>query len=424
MRAGWELLSQVGRGKGLRKFLSRAYDIGVLNVAGDQVMTRTSCFIGRTASCVAGFAFLLSGCPTLPEEEPEKVIRYEVVDLGTLGGESMEHFHYAQAISNTGYVTGNSASNPDDPHVAMPFRTNLDGPMENLGILSGSGGTGRDVADDGTVVGSSTYDDGDFELGPITAIRSRVGQPLEDLGRPEGFVNSEAYGVNSSGQVVGVTEDGDFSNSRAFVFTDDDGFHVFNTFGGSFSAGRDINDDGLVVGFSETAGGKVQGFVVAPSEDGSYPELDPTLHAIPTLGGDFSNASKVNRSGQILGASRGEDGRIRGYLYRRDTGIRDLGNLPGGERAFANGLNNNGDVVGFDSIYDANDEYVETLGWLWTKTNGIRSLNSILLEDARDEWSIEYADGINDAGWIAGSGYNLATGRQHALLLKPVEVSS
>jgi uncharacterized membrane protein len=365
----------------------------------------------------------ITGCPPVPQGEPETVTRYQVVDLGTLGGQSPDHFHYAQAISNSGYITGNSGADSENPEIASPFRFRGYGPMENLGILSGSGGTGRDVGDNGTIVGSSTYDDGNFEFGPITAIRSQLGQPLEDLGRPDGFVNSEAYGINGSGAITGVAEDADFSNSRAFVYTDTDGFQVLNTLGGTFSAGRDINDDGLLVGFSETTGGKVQGFVVAPGEDGSYPELDPTLHAIPTLGGDFGNASRVNRSGQILGASRGEDGRIRGYLYRRDTGIRDLGNLPGGERAFANGLNNKGDAVGFDSIYDASDEYVETLGWLWTKTNGIRSLNTILLEDARDEWSIEYADGINDSGWIAGSGYNLATGRQHALLLKPVEVS-
>lgn len=47
---------------------------------------------------------------------------------------------------------------------------------------------------------------------------------------------------------------------------------------------------------------------------------------------------------------------------------------------------------------------------------------SFLQKELRDTWSVEYADGINDNGWIAGSGYNLETGRQYALLPKPVAV--
>jgi len=376
------------------------------------------------SSVLTGAAALLAGALAgCPPEPKDTVTRYEVIDLGNLGGQSLEHFHYAQGISNTGYITGNSKPDQAQPELSNPFRFLGEGPMENLGIFSGSGGTGRAVNDNGTVVGFSTYDGGNSEYGPITAFRSKVGQPLEDLGRPDGFTNSEAYGINNDGVVAGVTEDEDFSNSRAFVFRDDTGFQVLNTFGGSFSAGRDVNDDGVLVGFSETAGGKVQGFVVQPDEHGVYPDLDPTLHAIPTLGGNFSNASRVNASGQVLGASRGADGVIRAYIYRRDRGMRDLGNLPGGGRAFGNGLNNHGDAVGFDNIYDEEGNYIETQGWLWMEEHGIRAVNAILLDVDAENWNIEYADGINDLGWIAGSGYNRQTGLQHALLLRPVEVA-
>lgn len=339
---------------------------------------------------------------------------YRLTDLGNLGGDT----GYAQEISNTGYITGNSEQADHRPAIFRYFGT---GPMQHVGIIDGFGASGRAVNDHGTIVGVSTFTPtGDFDNGPIAPVRARLGEALQSLGLPPGFANGEALGVNNNEAVVGRVEDANFDNSRPFVFTDDDGYQLLGTLGGAFGTANDISESGIVVGFSEVAGGGIRGFRVTPDALGNYPTLDPSLHLLPTLAG-FSNALDISANGQFLaGSSRAVDQLVHGFIYDEVDGMRDLGLLPTSNWSLALGVNSYGVAVGYGDLTDGNGNYTETVGWAWSEEQGIVQLDNLLTPQFAGSWRIEFADAINDSGWIVGSGYNLLTGTQHALLLTPV----
>src|SRR5262245_29174684 len=65
--------------------------------------------------------------------------------------------------------------------------------------------------------------------------------------------NSYAYGVNSSGEVVGYSQLADFHTEHAFLW--DGTMHDLGTLGGASSHATGINDNGVVVGYSQVANG-------------------------------------------------------------------------------------------------------------------------------------------------------------------------
>jgi probable HAF family extracellular repeat protein len=77
--------------------------------------------------------------------------------------------------------------------------------LEDLGTLGGASSNPFALGEDGTVVGASQVDGG-----AVHAFVRRPGQPMRDLGLPEGARASEARGIDSSGRIVGnlVGQDG------------------------------------------------------------------------------------------------------------------------------------------------------------------------------------------------------------------------
>jgi len=242
-----------------------------------------------------------------------------------------------------------------------------------------------------------------------------LGEPLESLGLPDGFANGEAFSINNSEVIVGRVEDADFDNSRPFVYTDSDGYQLLGTLGGSFGTATDISEDGTVVGFSERADGSVRGFRVTPDTSGNYPTLDPNLHTLP-----INNAFEISADGQFIAGSFFPDDFRHGFIYDDTNGIRDTGLLPTSNWSTTSGVNSHGLAVGFGDLTDANGDFTETVGWAWSEEQGIVQLDDLLAPQFTGSWRIEFADNINDSGQIVGSGYNLLTGTQHALLLTPV----
>jgi probable HAF family extracellular repeat protein len=62
-----------------------------------------------------------------------------------------------------------------------------------------------------------------------------------------GIVGSQAIYVNSSGQIAGTVR------AHAFFWTQDGGTIDLGTLGGGYSYANGLNDNGQVVGFSQTA---------------------------------------------------------------------------------------------------------------------------------------------------------------------------
>jgi probable HAF family extracellular repeat protein len=127
------------------------------------------------------------------------------------------------------------------------------------------------------------------------------------------------------------------SNSPINSATDDLG-----TFGGTDSQAYSINSSGQVVGSATT-----------PGETGNHAfrtaansPIDPATDELGTLGSAFSVASGVNDLGQTVGKSQTDDGY---HAFRTapnsliNPATDDLG-IPG---SVAQGINNAGQVVGY-----------------------------------------------------------------------------
>jgi probable HAF family extracellular repeat protein len=109
-----------------------------------------------------------------------------------------------------------------------------------------------------------------------------------------------------------------------------------------------INDSGVVVG---TASGNLLGSL--PSGSGNpqaFVFQAGSLRALPPLApGQMTFADGINNDNQIVGGS-GTQTSERATLWRRDGGITDLGpGLPGGQFAEATFISNKGEIVGITS---------------------------------------------------------------------------
>lgn len=255
----------------------------------------------------------------------------------------------------------------------------------------------------GQVVGGSSAEQGTratlWQNGTIT--------DLGDL--PGGNDFSYANGINDLGSVVGyssVTTAG----ARAFLWEAGFGIKDLGELPGGidFSYATAINGNGQVVGGSGT-------------EHGTHAFLWDNVNGMLDLGDlpggiDQSRAYSINDLGQVVGEASASTG-YRAFLWEAGTGITDLGDLPGGgDWSTAYDVNNIGQVVG--QAQTAN-------GWhafLWDADSGMQDLQDMVV-NLPVGWVLERADGINDAGQIAATGFRY--GRNgfvtHAFLLTPCE---
>jgi hypothetical protein len=143
------------------------------------------------------------------------------------------------------------------------------------------------------------------------------------------------------------------------------------------------------------------------------------MHALGTLGGEFSFGFGVNARGVASGQSEFEFGNFNGRGFRYDP-VADvmetldvlpgLGHLSCGGR----GLNNHGDVCGISSeqmfLFGPN-----TFGAVWYADGTVRQLDGIGATDPVD--TNTYAWDINDACWATGS--SVVSGVFHPALWTP-----
>jgi probable HAF family extracellular repeat protein len=126
-------------------------------------------------------------------------------------------------------------------------------------------------------------------------------------------------------------------------------------------------------------------------------------------------ALSLNNHGQVVGASAPPGGTspfdAHAFLWTRETGMRDLGALPGDVASFGSAINDDGDVVGGSFDADGNSR-----AFVWR--NGLmHSLNDPLV--APDSPLLPLiATGINSRGEIVGFGVT-DTGDVHAFLATP-----
>ncbi len=377
-----------------------------------------------TNSAVALAALLAMPAGAIAQQALERhskhLSRYTVTDLGVLGeGTNSSAFD----MSNAGWVTGSSNLTPGGPQHA--FLWYGDGPLRDLGTLGGPNSTadGPNGFGEAPIISEIAKRDPDGEdfcgFGTHLQCRGaiwRFGRLTALRGLPGGR-NSIAIGINNLGQLVGWAENG-IRDSTCATATPFQVYHVdavkwepngkieklrpLTEMGDTVAFSFGINDRGQAVGSSGTCAtqglppANVTGLhAVRWERDGSPTYLGTLGDAHNTK---FNAAGSINEWGVVVGTSQYTDGTTHAFLWRKATGMRDIGTLPGAFATIApccHTINNRNEVVGFS--VDGNGP----TAFLW-RDNVITDLNSLL--PANSPLHLLFAESINDSGEIVGQG--------------------
>jgi probable HAF family extracellular repeat protein len=275
--------------------------------------------------------------------------------------------------------------------------------------------------------------------------------------------NSNAYAINSNGDVTGVYRTSGGAD-HAFIYTQSGGFLDLGTLLGGNSVGRDINDDGFVVGQTDGTAFKwhsstgMVGLNAGPSDARG---ISNSNEAIGTVTGTLDNTTiwlssntafpsfvtentqgyAIDSGGRYVGRVDGTTGYISdgSSITYTDLGlflpndINNAGNVAGSENGIAGLFNaNNSTFLPFGKL-NPTDDFSDALGlnglnqfvgisqgtggFTWTFDDGMVDL-SASLAPGFENWSVISANGINDKGWISGT--VRFDGQDRAAIIVPV----
>ena len=354
---------------------------------------------------VLGAITLIAATPR-PKTPPKPA--YTITDLGTLGGDVSE----AYAINNKGQITGSAESKDGSldyaflydstgMHHIPPQRVN------HFRLKSGVVATETTPPDEheklsgcGTAINEQGQVAGYYYLPLKTKARAFVynGNQWRDL-PPLGKAYNFGEAINAQGQVTGFSMINGTYEGHAILY-DGKVLHDLGTLGGNSSGGMGINDRGQIVGTVDLK--KTKGHHAFLYENGKMSDLG-------TLGGNSSTGFAISEKGQVTGdADTGKTPYSHAFLYEKGK-MRDLG-LPGGGSSIGFAINAKGQVVGMAGLQEGKEH-----AFLY-KDGKMTDLNSLI--PAKSGWQLLEARGINDHGWIVGTG--VIKGHKHAFLLKPI----
>ena len=232
-----------------------------------------------------------------------------MTDLGTLGG----NLSLAHAINDSGQIVGEATTASGEVHAFLWEH----GAMTDLGI-PGETSSARGINNGGEIVGASSAKN---VRGGAVLWKGGHGQPLGDLG-PSGS-GSTATSVNDTGEVTGVSS-GFASNQGVVraVFWRSSGIQDIGTLGGLHSTSNALNNQGIVVGWTEISDQSTVAFLW---QNGVMRDLG-SLPGSTTNPGTGSQATSVNESGQVVGSSLNSKGEARAVIWENGK-ITDLNDL-------------------------------------------------------------------------------------------------
>ncbi len=269
-------------------------------------------------------------------------------------------------------------------------------------------------------------------------------------------LSSEAWEINSTGQVVGKVYriNDEYPGTRTVLWLNG----VCVDVAPSHNNGRQshelgINDFGDIVGCFRKPDPSEPGFMI---KDGVFTDIG-------SLGGSTKPTS-INIHGQVAGRSWSKEERTqRAFLWDTNTGMVKLDDVAGETTlASANAINDSGQIAGREWFYEAGDErlqdhayiydpvvgvirlgtlggtksipysinnFGQVVGWsvckykrhafLYDEESGMRDLNRLI--HSSSEVLLNVARAINDEGEIVGSGQITDSRKEVGFLLIPVE---
>ena len=300
---------------------------------------------------------------------------YDVVDLGTLGGELSR----AQAINAGGKITGYAAAPSGSTHAFLWDA----GAMVDLGVLR-SWSSGAAINASGHVVGVA-----DSPSQP-RAVLWRYGELL-DLGALPGHDASDAVDINDDGWIIG--------SSVHVTWPEEPAHAVLWVDGEIRDLGPNIrlyalNSHGVAAGCRKSAS---RCEVAIVWEDGVVTDLDAPAPAATV-------ALDINDAGMVLSLRDGKP-----ILWHEGT-FTELSFL-GGSQLWVSGMNNAGHVVG-----SARREDGVTTALLWRDGEWLDLGKLARKELGADSVPESLALAINDGGQVVGQ---LHIGSPRALLWNP-----
>lgn len=388
-----------------------------------------------------------------PCASPPPPTTYSVKNLGPLSESDYPASCRATGVNDAGNVIG--VCSPSyfgiSGGASHAFRTEtgkvIDKEKDDLGLPAGitSGGAfATGINADGHVVGywTSGADKAFWHDGSRKGESSKYSKMI-DLHPGKSFTTSRAFAVNKGDDVVGAAYDPKVGPGSALGITF--GGHAVIWPGADPKKMKDLNDDvdakykkdwiliaafgisddGDIVGRALNKKGKYHAFLLK-GVGGTFFDLGALKEDMV----DSSAAYAINECGEkvpaidkVVGYTLTTTSAHYGFIWTEASGLMDFGALPAyssvpsAMESYGQAINKKGEVVGASgpSYYMS---YFEGLGAgpglpgglcvpyshaVWYNGSELKDLNKLIPDSPG--WELDLANGINDKGLIAGSGY-------------------